>query len=602
LPLQSDPNPSAPTPDHADVYLTWNGVQQDRVRIALAGLPRGAVYELAVQVANPVTATGAYDWSARVTVTRSDGTTPPDATASGTAFVVVRDNSPVGAGWGIDGIPQLVPIGATAQFPAGGLLWVTGAGDSRFFQANPDGTFSNAEDFGTLVALGTPATGYTYTAKDRTVWTFNAQGQLLSVVDPHQLARTYTYDDQGRLRQVSNPDGGVATFGYTDAGATGKLSTITEPGTNRVVTVQISNGNLTQLTDVDSTLRGFGYDSTHHLTNDQWAPLNATFSYDSMTGLLANVDRGLNTTYTIVPTASQGLSGAVVAPPWASVTDHRSNTSRYLLDNRGRLLVQNLPGPTGTPDSVSSYQRDEHGQVTVAVDALGTPTFYAYVYGTYDPLQYGGAGDLIRVASADGSVRRYCYDPTFHQLTRATDGLFGVRTNTYDPVTGDRLSSSDWAVYTSHYSYYPVGDAQHRDGLLATAQDALGQTTTYLYDSHRRVQAVIDPLGNWTVTSYDNAGNPATVRDALGRVTTTVYNGRNQLLATVDANGGVTSQVYLPDGQLRSQTNARGFTTTTTYDQRGFAVAVTDALNHSTLKKKRGRERMALPRTTYCTE
>jgi YD repeat-containing protein len=260
----------------------------------------------------------------------------------------------------------------------------------------------------------------------------------------------------------------------------------------------------------------------------------------------------------------------VVAPPWASVTDHRSNTSRYLLDNRGRLLVQDLPGPAGTPDSVSSYQRDDHGQVTVALDALGTPTFYAYVYGAYDPLQYGGAGDLIRVASADGSVRRYRYDSTFHQLTRASDGLFGVRTNTYDPVTGDRLSSTDWVGALTAYTWSA--------GLLQSSTDPLGHQTVYLYDSHRRLQAAIDSLGNWTVTSYDAAGNPATVRDALGRVTTMVYTGRNQLLATVDANGGVTSQVYLPDGQLASQTNARGFTTTTMYDQRGFATAVIDAL------------------------
>jgi hypothetical protein len=70
----------------------------------------------------------------------------PKVELSGTATVVDESATPLGAGWGIAGINQLVPV-------QGGVLWVTGNGEGRFFAENPDGSFTNpAEDFGTLLA------------------------------------------------------------------------------------------------------------------------------------------------------------------------------------------------------------------------------------------------------------------------------------------------------------------------------------------------------------------------------------------------------------------------------------------------------------------
>ena len=47
-------------------------------------------------------------------------------TGSGSTAVVDRTASALGAGWAIDGISQLYAV-------TGGILWVTGQGDSRFF-------------------------------------------------------------------------------------------------------------------------------------------------------------------------------------------------------------------------------------------------------------------------------------------------------------------------------------------------------------------------------------------------------------------------------------------------------------------------------------
>jgi hypothetical protein len=100
-----------------------------------------------------------YPWSASITVTKQGGGTV-QVNASGYVPVVVRDSSPYGAGWGIDGIDQLFPIAANGNVPAG-PLWVTGAGDARFFTGS--GPYTSPKDFGTLVQSGS---NYVYTAKD----------------------------------------------------------------------------------------------------------------------------------------------------------------------------------------------------------------------------------------------------------------------------------------------------------------------------------------------------------------------------------------------------------------------------------------------------
>jgi YD repeat-containing protein len=196
------------------------------------------------------------------------------------------------------------------------------------------------------------------------------------------------------------------------------LDKITEPG-NRILTFQHDgSGNLKQLTDVDSTTRTFNYDTAHHLTEDQWAPLDALFSYDPSSGLLTSVNRGLGTTYRITPAAAIGLSTAGTGAALASITDGLNHTTKYQVDLRGRLLEQIQADGT-----FSSNVRDSAGQVTLSIDALGRPTFSTYAYGAYNQTLGGGNGDLVQVQYADGSRVQYQYDSTFHHLSKTIDQL-----------------------------------------------------------------------------------------------------------------------------------------------------------------------------------
>src|SRR5207249_2121155 len=110
-----------------------------------------------------ITTTGVYAWSATVTITLTGGGTI-QATGSGYVPVVAQDGSPYGAGWGIDGIPQLYPVPAGNGIPAG-VLKVEGSGDFRFYIGA--GPYTSAEDPGGIIVANQGGT-FTYTAADQT--------------------------------------------------------------------------------------------------------------------------------------------------------------------------------------------------------------------------------------------------------------------------------------------------------------------------------------------------------------------------------------------------------------------------------------------------
>jgi hypothetical protein len=173
------------------LILTWNGSPQlpaVTIPVPAGAQTPGAVLTFAGQVSTAVGNTGAYPWSVSLTLTLSD-TSTKQINASGTAYVVASDASPYGPGWGIAGVNQLVST-------TGGVMWVTGAGDWRFFSGSdlPNSTFTSpAEDFGSLHRNGDQS--YTYTAKDQTKINFDSSHRHLSrdmnrfAVRGHELLR-----------------------------------------------------------------------------------------------------------------------------------------------------------------------------------------------------------------------------------------------------------------------------------------------------------------------------------------------------------------------------------------------------------------------------
>ena len=144
----------------------------------------------------------------------------------------------------------------------------------------------------------------------------------------------------------------------------GLLDTITEPGGGVMVFAHDGSNNVTSLTDVDGSVRNFGYDTDHRLTSQTWGGQTDTYSYDS-NGLIASVAAG-GQSYAVIP-QNETTDGQ------ATITDGNSHTTGYGVDAVGRLLAMNQPGGVN-----QSWSYDVHGDNTSYTDAHSHTTQYQY--------------------------------------------------------------------------------------------------------------------------------------------------------------------------------------------------------------------------------
>jgi RHS repeat-associated protein len=558
--------------------LTFNGTSQPDVSFATTGHSAGDTYALAVQVANPVSSTGYYPWSATVQLSYSNGTITLVHKVAGNAAVVVNGSgSAFGQGWSLAGLDQIVGV-------SGGVLYVSGTGGARFFADLGGGAFLNpANNFGILTQSPTDHS-YTYTAKDQVKWHFSSSaslgnGQLTSVTDPHNLAITYSYSG-GNLQSVAGPDGGVATFAYTG----GKLSSVAEAG-GRTVTVTVNgNGDLTNLQLPDSGLRTFGYDTGHRLTGDQYGPLAASYAYNATTGGVATATlAGGNLLVSPANAVALATSPAKnLGDVKGVLTDPNGNVSSYTYDPSGR--VTKLEQPLGV---TWRYQRDAAGQPVQVTDPRGNVTSYLYDYAgglLGDPTK-GGLGDLTKVSNPDGSTWQYTYHPTFHKPTVVTDGNGNKTTSTYDATTGDLLTVQDALGKRTTYTYYQ--NAGTSNGLVQTLTDRNGNVTSYGYDSSRRMTTMIAGFGSTvpgtTVYNYTAIGNLLSVTDPDNHVTSYGYDAMRRVTTMIagfgDPAAATTQYAYDAAGQRTAVTDANGNVTSYGYDSAGRMTTLIQGYN-----------------------
>jgi len=118
---------------------------------------------------------------------------------------------------------------------------------------------------------------------------------------------------------------------------------------------------------------------------------------------------------------------------------------------------------------------------------------------------------------------------------------------------------------------YPDGTVKqfNADGLLITERDRNGNTTTYQYDSARRLLTIIDPVGQETRFDYF-AGTLAEVTDPAGRATRFEHDAFGRLVRIIEPDGGVrTFQYDGSSGRIIAKTNQRGLVTEYSYDPFG---------------------------------
>ncbi len=396
-----------------------------------------------------------------------------------------------------------------------------------------------------------------------TRFTYDPNGNLLTVTDAKNQTTTHTYDALNRLatrtdalsrleRFTYDPNGNLATV--TDR--KNQTTTHTYDGTNRRIRTEYADGssvrfaydpagNLLTATDSLTGTITRTYDVLNRLTGETGPQGTVTYGYDAANRRAALQASGLQPV-TYGYDANSRLTGVTQATQAATLTYDPSSrrttltlpngiTVTYTYDDASRLIAQTYTGPGGPL-----------GNLTYQYDATGN--------------RIGTGGSWARTL-LPASVPTADYDATNAQLT------FGPVTQTFD-TNGNLLTQTEGAATTTY-----TWDARNRltqlNGPSTTASfayDAIGRRlsktisgtmTTFLYDGLDSVKesgadgdvGYLRTLNIDEALSRTDAGGPlAYVNDALGST-----------LALTDAVGAsTTTYTYEPFGRTEVSGAASG--------------------------------------------
>jgi RHS repeat-associated protein len=385
----------------------------------------------------------------------------------------------------------------------------------------------------------------------RTVsYTYNAQGQALTMTDPNGNVTAYAYDAHGNLSSVTNALGQVTKF--TSYDAAGRLLSMSDP--NGLVTTYTYDprGRLTSRT-AGTELTGLAYDAVGDLTKVTHPDGSfLAYSYD----------------------AAHRLTG---------IKDAQGNSVAYTLDaNSNRVKLQAFDAANAL-NRTRSFAYDNVNRLTKEIGAQNQTTLYGY-----DP-----QGNLLNVSDPLSHVTQFAYDG-LNRRTQTTDAGGGVTQFAYDPL--DRLTSeTDPRGLATAYSYDGLDDptglispdsgATSRTfdaaGNVLSVTDARGKTTTYTYDALNRVTKAAYADGTSSAYQYDQGvngiGHLITMTDPAG-TTGFTYDQHGRLLqktqtanaSTKTANPTLTmSYGYDASGRRTSLTYPSGSQVSLKYDADG---------------------------------
>lgn len=434
------------------------------------------------------------------------------------------------------------------------------------------------------------------------VFSYDANGNLVSRSDATGHQKSFTYDAQNRLVSQVAPDGGVTSYGYNPQG---QLEYVEDPRHLRTSYTYNGFGNKLSVVSPDTGTIQYSYDNWGRMLSETkaggqainytWDALNRmtsrnsggvieSFGYDAGTygkGHLTSVsDASGNTSY------EYSAAGELVKQ--TQVTAGQTLVTSWAYDSAGRLVGMSYP--TGMS---LSYSHDAYGRLsgissnhtggwsTLASNFLYQPATdrrYAWRYGNGLPRLITLDTDN-RVSQLDSQgAHKLSFDYNSNDTVwRINDLVFGSQTNTLSYDANDRVTAAssglmnhsfawDAAInrssqtaaggYLSHAMagnsnrLMSVSGGQWRNfGYSATGQvineSRWDGSRSYGYDAFDRLNSA---NVNGSVSSYtNNAFNQRVFKSSPAGTSRYVYGPVGELLAEIGPSS--TNYVWL-DGEL----------------------------------------------------
>ena len=228
-------------------------------------------------------------------------------------------------------------------------------------------------------------------------------------------------------------------------------------------------------------------------------------------------------------------------------TDPMGNVTTYGYDLANNLTSMRLPNPTTGSASggpLTSYTYDGLGEAVTTYDGyavspatIGTAAAYAAAGSVTGDLifeqtetQYDAAGNVTFVTTRD----RFTGDSTDTGALTTSDSRASYVGDWYDGI----------GRQTDTANYGAASPAPTRPDSAPERSDTVLVNST-VYDAAGDVSQTIDPAGNVTTTTYDDAGTPITSgssTDPTGTVST--YDRQGELIETVNGAGTIHKYAY----------------------------------------------------------
>jgi len=282
----------------------------------------------------------------------------------------------------------------------------------------------------------------------RTEYTYDENGNRLSLRDANGHTTNFIYDELNRLTRETDPLNHNTQYGYDPVG--NRIQTIDANG--NTITYQYDDANqLTQITYPDQIMT-FTYDAAGQRTdmndslgNTQWVydalgrptsitdPFNATVGYE-----YDAVGNRTEITYPDQKTVSYDYDPANMLE---AVTDWNNRTTSYQYDNANRLA--GIARPNGVQ---STYSYDPAGRIASIVHQSAAEVLASYAY-TMD-----NVGNRIQVVERNG----FFDFPTPSPTSTNTPTNSPTPTLTQTPTTTSSLTPSPTATDTGTPTLTPT--------------------------------------------------------------------------------------------------------------------------------------------------
>jgi RHS repeat-associated protein len=422
--------------------------------------------------------------------------------------------------------------------------------------------------------------------EQKTVYGYDAQGNLKSATDPLVHAITNDYDALNRLKKVTEPllagalAAGEIAYGYdpqdnlasvtdqrgltTTYGYSGfdELKTLTSPDTGVTAYTYDPAGNVKTMVDSRGQSATYGYDALNRLKTLLYSDESLAFTYDDITiapnskGRLSKVTDGSGST-----TYGYDSHGRVTSK--VQVAGAVSRQVAYSYNAAGQLATVTTPS-----NQAIVYGYTNNQIVSVKVNGINVLTGAKYFpFGEVQKWTWGNGQAYERVYDLDGriqsvtlggQIRTYGFDDA-SRIKALTDkqGATTIATATIGYDNLDRLTSALNAAsggYNQTFVYDLIGNRSSQTiGSVTTA-------LTYATTSNRLTKIGTTDIG------YDSAGN--TVNDGA---LTYNYSGRNRLVEVKQGASSVATYKHNAFGERVAKTLG-GSTTTFIYDEDGHLL------------------------------